>query len=129
MYNTLPKNQRSFDIDLVGETTGFDYKGTFTVKCALSISEKHKLELERTRLSADYANPTAGLVGISIAMSNLSVRVIEGPAWWKNSNNGSDVLDEEVIFTLYEECMKMEKTWKDSLKKQSDEAAKEPGNP
>jgi hypothetical protein len=129
MYNTLPKNQKSFDINSVGETTGLEYKGAFTVKCALSISEKHKLELERTRLTADYANPTAGLAGIAIAMSNLSVRIVEGPAWWKNSNNGSDILDEEIVFELYEKCREAEQAWKESLKKQGEEAAKEPGNP
>jgi hypothetical protein len=129
MYDNLPKNQKSFDIDLVGDTTGLEYKGTFTVKCALSISEKHKMELERTRLSSDYANPTNGLSGIAIAMSSLSVRIIEAPAWWKNTNNGSDILDENVIFEIFDKSLEMERLWRESLKKQGEEAAKAPGNP
>jgi hypothetical protein len=124
MYEALPKNEKSFDVDLVGDTTGIQYKGTFTARCVLNISSRHSLELEKTRLMADYANPSAGLAGIAIALSNIRARIVEGPAWWKDSNAGADIIDENVLFHLYSECNRVESLWRKELKKNGEEAQK-----
>lgn len=122
MYDTLPKNEQSFDIDVVGDTTGLSYKGTFTAKCVLNMAGKHSMELEKTRLQADYANPSAGLAGIAIALSTIRAKITIGPAWWKDSEGGSTIIDENVVFTLYDECNKIESNWRKELKKNAEEA-------
>lgn len=124
MYNVLPKNEQSFDIDMVGETTNLQYKGTFTAKCVLNIAGKHSLELEKTRLMADYANPSAGLAGIAIALATIRAKIVDGPAWWKDSDMGSTIMDENVIFKMYDECNRVEASWRESLKKTAEEAQK-----
>ena len=55
----LPKNEATFDFDHTGLETGTKYEGRFTVLCSLSVSKRHELELEKTRLCADYLNPTS----------------------------------------------------------------------
>jgi len=116
MYATLPKNEVTFNFHEVGSQTGIVYDGQFTVKCILSISDKHVLELEKTRLMADYANPSNGLAGIAITLSTLHAKIIDSPQWWKDLSNGYSMLDEDVIMKLYDKCVEVENKWKESLR-------------
>ena len=125
MYDALPKNERTFDVDIEGDTTGVKYKGQFTVVCVLDMAGKHALELEKTRLMADYANPSRGLSGIAISLATIRTKVVSSPDWWKNLDDGASVRDENVIFDVYDRCNEMEKQWREELKKSSEEAEKE----
>lgn len=124
MYDSLPKKEQSFDIDVVGDTTGYHYKGTFTAKCVLNMSERHTMELEKTRLQADYANPSAGLAGISISLATIRTKIVDGPAWWKDSDQGATLMDENIVFRLYDECNKLETNWRAALKAKAEETPK-----
>ena len=128
MYDTLPKNERKFSLDIEGENTGHRYSGDFTVKCSLSIMEKQALELEKTRLLADYANPTAGLLGIAVALSTLRTKIVKAPDWWKDSLAGATLQDENVLGLLMDETTRMEREWRDEVKKRAEEARKDSGN-
>jgi len=123
MYAALPKQERSFDFKEVGTITSEEYAGTFTVRCILNIGQKHAIELEKSRLLADQRNPTNGLISISIALAELHGRIIESPSWWKDSNNGIDIFDEEVIYSIFDKCMELEEQWKTELKAKGEEAA------
>lgn len=129
MYEALPKNDRTFYVDVEGADTGQKYEGTFTVRCLLDMGGRHAEELEKTRLLADYANPSNGLYGIAITLSKLRARIIDGPEWWKQSAGGTSILDENVILHLYDECLRLEQEWRADLKKQADKAAKAPEKP
>lgn len=124
MYDSLPKNERSFDIDVIGDATGVQYKGTFTAKCILNMAGRHAMELEKTRLMSDYANPSAGLAGISITLATIRAKVIEGPAWWKDSDGGSTIIDDNVLIYIYDEIAKLESAWRKELKKAAEETPK-----
>jgi len=123
MYGTLPKNERSFDFDAVGSTTGFAYKGAFTVRCVLNLGQKHTVELEKSRLTADQRNPSQTLLGLAVALAELRGRIVEAPAWWKDSKGGADILDEEVIYDLLNKCLDLEEQWKTDVRKAGEEAA------
>jgi len=122
MYDSLPKNEKSFDIEMVGETTGHKYSGQFTVVCVLDMAGRHSLELEKTRLMADYANPSRGLVGIAVSLATVRAKMVEAPAWWKNSEDGASILDEEVVLHIYDKSNEMEAEWRKELKTQATEA-------
>lgn len=124
MYDTLPKNERAFDVDLVGDTTGVQYKGTFTARCILNMAGRHAMELEKTRLMADYKNPSDGLAGISITLATLRSKIVEGPAWWKDSEGGATIIDDNVLLSLYDEVNKLENAWRKDLKKNAEDTPK-----
>jgi hypothetical protein len=125
MYDNLPKPQATFSVDTVGETTGHHYKGDFTVKTVLSILEKHQVELEKTRMMADYANPTAGLAGISVTVANLRVRIVKSPDWWQESGQGNNIWDENIINELFDKSMAAEGKWRESIAKKAEQAKAE----
>jgi hypothetical protein len=125
MYDSLPKNEKTFDIDVVGGDTGVTYKGQFTVLCILDMAGKHRLELEKTRLMADYANPSRGLFGIATSLATIRAKVVSAPDWWKNEEDGAGIKDENVIFAIYDKCIDMENQWRKELKEASSEAKEE----
>lgn len=112
----IPKNEATFTIEHEGETTGQKYEGKFTVRTALNMLQKHNLELEKTRLLADYSNPTDGLAGIALILSNLRVKIVDAPEWWKQSNGGLDVMDEDVLVLLYRKIVEKELEWREAVK-------------
>lgn len=123
MYGALPKSERSFDLKFLGPNTGYEYAGAFTVRCLLTIGQKHQIELEKSRLMADQRNPTNGLTNIAVALAEIRGRMVEAPAWWKDSKGGADLLDEEVIYEIFNKCLDLEDEWKAELKAKSEEAA------
>ena len=116
----LPKNLKTFNFDATGDTTGQEYKGQFTVKCTLTILEKRLLETEKSQMRADFANPTPNLIAYATILSNLRIRITDGPEWWKQSSGGDDLLDENVLTELFEKVMDQEFVWRDELKGKKD---------
>jgi len=116
VYSALPKNERSFTVSIEGDTTAMKYEGTFITRCAMSIGDKHRKELEKTRLLADYVNPTPGLQGISEILSTLRVKLIKWPEWWNELNQGLSSLDENVVVEIYEKIQDIESVWRAELR-------------
>ena len=116
---TLPKNEKTFLFNKVGEVTGVTYEGQFVVKCALSLGDKRLIEIEKSRLSADLQNPTGNLDAISRVIANLRVRVISGPEWYNQQVSTMTIIDEEIVFDVYAECLKASDEWMKELKKDS----------
>ena len=125
MYDLLPKNERTFSVDLSGEDTFLPYKGEFTVKCIVDMGGKHAEELEKTRLMADYANPSDGLYGVATSLAKLRSRVIKSPQWWQDSDGGTLIRDQNVVMHLYSECLRLEEEWRTELKEKAIAAQKE----
>ena len=110
----LPSKQQVFDFEYVTDY-GKKYDGQFTVLCSLNMGQKHTLELEKTRLLGNYINPTEGLIGLAIVLSNLRVKVIDGPAWWTQSNGGATIEDEDALVALFNKLQEAEGKWKMDL--------------
>lgn len=115
----LPKNEAVFDFEHVGEITGKKYDGRFTVLCVLNMAQRHALELEKTRLLGNYSSPTDGLAGIALVLANLRSKIIDAPEWWKQSGGGYDLMDEDVLVTLYQKIQDAEIQWRETLKERA----------
>lgn len=113
----LPKKEHIFDFDHTDDE-GKRYDGRFTCKCALNIGEKHAVELEKTRLQGNYANPTDTLAGISQVLANLRIRIVDAPTWWQQSDGGSN-LDEVTLMALYSKVTEGDRLWREKLDKKA----------
>ncbi len=120
--SSLPENVHVFDFKEKGEITDKSYDGQFTCLCILNMLEKQLLGVEKTRLQADMSNPTPDLQGIAMILSNLRVRIIDGPEWWKQSAGGGTIRDENVLVALYDKVMEAEAVWRKKLKSQAESA-------
>jgi len=118
---SLPKNEATFDFSHVGELTSKKYEGQFTVKCMLNLADKRYLEIEKSRLTADLMNPTGNLSALGAVIANLRVRVVDAPDWFNQAILSLDIMDEEVIFELYSECLKKSEEWREKVKAKTEE--------
>lgn len=114
----LPNTQSVFDFDFTSDL-GNKYDGRFTVLCVLDMRTKHRLELEKTRLLGNHANPTDELAGIAIILANLRARIVDGPEWWKQSDGGYDITDFDTLTALYEKVLTAETEWRTKLKEKA----------
>jgi hypothetical protein len=112
----LPSKELVFDFEHVGALTEKKYEGRFTVLALLDIGQKHRLELEKTRLLGNHQNPTDGLVGIAVILANLRIKVVDGPEWWKQSNGGFSIQDEDVLVALYDKVLDSESEWRQKMR-------------
>lgn len=117
----LPNKEKTFDFEYQGDLKKYD--GTFTVLAHLNVGQKHALSLEKTRLLGNYANPTDDLAGFAIILANLRIKIVDGPEWWKQSQGGSTIEDEDALVALYREVQKAEAEWKEDLKKKTQQTA------
>jgi hypothetical protein len=115
----LPSKERTFEFEHVGLDTGKKYDGRFTVNCLINIGQKHFLSLEQTRLLGNYPNPTAELDGLAVVLSNLRAKIVDAPEWWKQSNGGNLIDDEDALVALYRKIEEAEAQWKKDLKEKA----------
>lgn len=119
----LPKREATFDFEHVGAIDGKKYEGNFRILTSLNMGQKHRLELEKSRLMGDFASPTDGLAGVAIILSKLRTHIFydDAPEWWKQSGGGSS-LDEDVLVALYDKVVSAENKWREDLKRKGKEA-------
>jgi hypothetical protein len=112
----LPKNEATFAVDILGDTTFKKYEGQFTVRCVLTVGQRHAMELEKSRLLGSFASPTDALVGLAEVLATLRARIIEAPEWWKQSAGGSTLSDENILMELYAKVGEVETAWRQKVK-------------
>lgn len=113
----LPNKEKTFTFEYQGDLK--KYEGVFTVLAHLNVGQKYALSLEKTRLLANYANPTDDLAGFSVVLATLRTKIIDSPEWWKQSQGGATIEDEEALVALYKEVQKAEDQWREELKKKT----------
>lgn len=119
----LPSKESVFDFVHTGLDTGKKYEGQFKVLCLLDMGQKHRLELEKTRLLGNHANPTDGLAGIAIILANLRIKIIDAPEWYKQSNGGFNIQDEDALVALYDKVLAAEVEWRQQMMDKGKKAA------
>jgi hypothetical protein len=93
---------KPFIIDDIGQRSGRSYEGKFTVKTLLSRRENFVAD-ERRRfiLGMNGTQAAPSLSGEAYMLGQLSVRIIDAPKWWTDSDNGLDLVDENIIGLVY----------------------------
>jgi len=122
----LPKDTRTFPFESSGDTTLKKYDGDFKVKCVLNMRDKRLLEIEKSSIRADMANPTPDLIAYSTILSNLRIRIEDSPEWWKQSSGGYDLKDENTVVELFDKVMEQETKWREEVKILSEEGNPDP---
>ena len=117
----FPSLEKTFYLDFTTEF-GNRYEGTFTVKCLLNIGEKHRLELEKSRLLGSSTNPTDDLYSLSLVVAACRAKIISGPNWWTQSKGGELLVEEDLLGTVYAKVQDAEQEWKADLIKKATES-------
>src|SRR5277367_6398183 len=112
----LTANESSFSINILGETTGERYVGKF--KCKVRLSMRDNITKDNIRRQLIGTNPIEAVPmasDLSQAAGELAVRIIDGPSWWLASDNGLDLEDTSVMVEVFNNAMRLEKEYRESL--------------
>ena len=114
-----------FAINETGDVSGREYVGVFQCKSRLSHLDRFKSDQIRRSLLGGVDPNAAGPIAqnMASAFAEISVRIVEAPDWWKQSNSGVDLPDYNVVTEIYTKCMKIEQDAIDAIVKKA-EAAK-----
>lgn len=121
----------SFEINEIGIFTKELWVGKFKAKVRLSFRDQLRRDQIKCELlgssNKDLISPDA--LNQAIVFSDLSVRLIETPAWWKEKGNGLELEDPNIINKVYDLAIKPEqeqnKTIVESAEKVKEEMKKE----
>lgn len=98
-----------FTIDEKGDVTGKDYAGVFTVKTRLTHNDRFKQDaIKRGLLGGDPTTASPQAQSMAEAFSQISIRVIDAPDWWKQSDGGTQLADFSVITSIYTKAIEAE---------------------
>ena len=111
---SLPDRNRQFYFDYIDEF-GNRTEGQFTIKCRLTMRERHMMELEKSRILGGHKGPTNSLMGIAMMVSTLETHIVDAPNWWKQSNYGMDLEDENIVVELYDRVTTEQFDWRNEL--------------
>lgn len=112
----LPDMVAMVTLDSTGEKTKSRFIGQFKIKRLLTHADMFALERIYASLLPSREreiNEDQRLKAAAIA--ELSVRVIEGPAWWEGSKNGQLMVDSQPLYDLAMLCSEEEKRWAQQL--------------
>lgn len=133
----MDEHVTSFTVNLVGDTTQEQWTGVFKCKTRLS----HRDHLTRDRVHRDLLGPnverrveadgtvvtnvTPRAASIAEVFSQLAIRIVDAPSWWKEMDGGMGLSDDNVVSKVYEEAIKAESDVIQALKEKAKAAKKE----
>lgn len=109
--------------NLKGTTTGESYTGKFKVRTRLSFRDQlRRDEIRRSLLGPNPAGTSDGASFVASIVSEMAVRTIESPSWWKNSDGGLDMADLNILAEVFALASKAEQELVSSLVKDGEKA-------
>lgn len=119
-------NEKEFSVHVTGETTGETFSGKFKAKERLSHRDKLvRDERRRVVLGAKSEEAPVWAQKYAEVFSQLEVRLVETPSWWRENGNGFDLEDDNVIVEVYNRSLKVEEEFLERRRVETEKAKAE----
>lgn len=119
--SSLPVNEKSFEISVMGDTTNQLYTGQFVSCCVPTLGMKADAAVMEARLNSDLKTLDDGTVMFNRILAQLAYRIKAAPDWFLASANGRELLDLNVLFEIWSKCVEAEKEWREKVWGKSEE--------
>jgi hypothetical protein len=97
-----------FTISLTGETTKEKWFGEFRARKRLSFKQQMVRDRIRRELLGEYAQfASQRTQEVAVMFSDLAVGLTESPNWWKSSEGGQLLHDDNVLDAVWTEVAKI----------------------
>jgi hypothetical protein len=116
----LPKNEKTFEISVIGEITQEKFMGSFTCVCVPWTALRNKIARDEIRESGDLDNVTTELFIRSRWLANVQSRLTSWPDWWSAVGQGARLLDDNVLKEVYDQCIEAEVEWRMAIKSKAE---------
>lgn len=114
MTYKMPSMEHRFNVNIKGDESGVVFVGDFLYKRPTN-TEKVLIETMRARMCSDLLNINQEIFDFNIAASHLKFTLKEFPDWWKDSDFGGNLYDQNVVSELYKKVQDFETNFKKKL--------------
>ena len=118
----LPKDESTFNISVVGDNTKEQYRGDFTVKTMMTNGELLQVAVAIDRAGGSSASLPVGYKLFIRSLAELDVLVVDCPKWWKNSEYGRTLKDQNVVGEIHAKALSAQDEYKAKLAKAAEES-------
>jgi len=121
-----PETTTTMMFEGTGLDTGVTLRGPFTVKLALSPRDLLRIEQIYREAVGDTTKgpPSQQAEYVAALVSQLTVRLKDAPAWWREAQNGVDLEDFNIMEDVYEQMSKLVATYNEARKVRAEAAKK-----
>lgn len=107
----IPETSQDFEVEVEGEVTKKRFIGEFQCKIPRR-KEQCLIDKHRAFLNGGIAEQLAPeTLKFHHMISYLRYTVTESPKWWKESDLGYELYDENVVQTIYNKVLDFEVEW------------------
>lgn len=111
IYSSLPSMEHVFSIDLEGTQTKARFTGQFTYRRP-TIQKRSEIAKTVAKLNGDQkSNLDDDMKSLHQVIGWLEHCLVEFPDWWKESNFGMSLYDDNIITELSSTIFKFEEQW------------------
>ncbi len=115
-------NESNFTINVTA-ASGENFAGAFKIRKRLShMQNLRRDEIRRSLLGTFPEFAPESVHTNAYMLSTCSVYVIDAPRWWKESNNGLDLLDPEPVAEVFSAIQKVIEASTKELAQKSEQA-------
>lgn len=118
----LPNNEASIEIKTIGENTGKLWTGSFTAKLILNNYESAQVNIKADRYNEGSVTLPSITMLYNKATAELETRITSAPDWWKNSDHGRLLLDQNVVLDIYAEVLNARREYREKLKQAAEQS-------
>lgn len=107
----VPPTESDITVDAIGEVTKKKFIGEFTCKIP---RRKEQCLIDKHRAFLNGNNPEQldpATIRFHHMISYLRYTITESPKWWKESDLGYELYDENVVKAVYEAVLEFEVEW------------------
>lgn len=107
----MPSTTHMFQFDIVGSVTKKRYLGEFVCKIP-TLKDQSSIAKYEAYLNGEFpVYLNAGVQKLHKWIAYLKYTLTDTPRFWKESNDGFDLMDPNVIEALYDEVISFEEKW------------------
>jgi len=126
MIGKIPDTIMSIVLDVTGEKTKSRFMGTFRIKAVLTHADVIAIERMYSQLLPRTTSDTSEDAKLRAStISELSVRIVDGPEWWNGTRYGQLLIDREPLYQLLIKCNEAEQDWSSRLEEQANQVDSE----
>jgi len=115
----MKPNEASFEINVVGTTTGERYIGKFKTKLRLSNRDLLRMDaLRRELLQSSVGEPSPATANIADLLASIGIHLLEEPQWFTQAARGLDLTDQEPLFAILDEIVRVKNAAHEEAQKQ-----------
>ena len=106
-----------FTVHVVGDVSQTPFDGAF--KCRVKLSYRDQLRMDQVRreiLGPDGPNASPRAQNTAELLSQLAIHLCDSPNWWKDSNGGLDLMDDNVLAAVWEQVRSIKQAATDAAK-------------